>query len=157
MHLVIWGHSCFLDYSHPNSLFTLKDGGYGRYSRLSYLSSSSVLTREKVAGGLQIAGSVSPGLRNRHFLKVCLLVEHGAETFHFTPFCCSVSQSCPSLCNPTDCSTLDFPVWAQSCSNSCPLSHWVGDAIQPPHPVSSPAPPVFNLSQHQGPCKWISS
>ena len=35
--------------------------------------------------------------------------------------------------------------------------HWVGDAIQPPHPVSSPSPPTFNLSQHQGLFQWVSS
>ena len=38
--------------------------------------------------------------------------------------------------------------------NSC---HWVGDAIQPSHPLSSPSPPVFNLSQHQGLFQWLSS
>ena len=35
--------------------------------------------------------------------------------------------------------------------------HQVGDAIQPPHPLSSPSPPAFNLSQHQGRFKWVSS
>ena len=35
--------------------------------------------------------------------------------------------------------------------------HWVGDAIQPPHPLSSPSPPALNLSQHQGLFKWVSS
>ena len=35
--------------------------------------------------------------------------------------------------------------------------HWVGDAIQPPHPLSSPFPPAFNLSQHQGLFQWVSS
>ena len=39
-------------------------------------------------------------------------------------------------------------------SNSCPL---VGDVIQPSHPLSSPSPPAFNLSQHQGLFRWISS
>ena len=34
--------------------------------------------------------------------------------------------------------------------------HWVGDAIQPPHPLSSPSPPTFNLSHHQGLFKWVS-
>ena len=33
---------------------------------------------------------------------------------------------------------------------------WVGDAIQPSHPLSSPAPPTFNLSQHQGLFKRVS-
>ena len=35
--------------------------------------------------------------------------------------------------------------------------HWVGDAIQPSHPLSSPSPPAFNLAQHQGLFKWVSS
>ena len=35
--------------------------------------------------------------------------------------------------------------------------HWVGDAIQPSHPLSSPSPPAFSLSQHQGLFKWVSS
>ena len=34
---------------------------------------------------------------------------------------------------------------------------WVGDTIQPSHPLSSPSPPAFNLSQHQGLCQWVSS
>ena len=36
-------------------------------------------------------------------------------------------------------------------------AHWVGDAIQPFHPLSSPSPPTFNLSQHQGLFQWVSS
>ena len=39
-------------------------------------------------------------------------------------------------------------------SNSCPLSRW---SIQPSHLLSSPSPPAFNLSQHQGLFKWVSS
>ena len=41
-----------------------------------------------------------------------------------------------------------------ACSNSCPLSH---DAIQSSHPLSSPSPPAFSLSQHQGLFQWVSS
>ena len=41
------------------------------------------------------------------------------------------------------------------CSNSCPLSHGHGDAIQPSHPLSLPSPPVLNLSQHQGLYQWV--
>ena len=37
------------------------------------------------------------------------------------------------------------------------LVHWVGDAIQPYHPLSSPSPPAPNLSQHQGLFQWVSS
>ena len=43
---------------------------------------------------------------------------------------------------------------ARACSNSCSL---VGDAVQPSHPLSSPSPPAFNLSQHQGLFQWVSS
>ena len=35
--------------------------------------------------------------------------------------------------------------------------HWVGDAIQPSHPLSSPSPPALNLFQHQGLFKWVST
>ena len=42
-------------------------------------------------------------------------------------------------------------------SNSCPLSDVHGDAIESSHPLSSPSPPAFNLSQHQGLFKWVSS
>ena len=35
--------------------------------------------------------------------------------------------------------------------------HWVSDAIQPSHPLSSSSPPAFNLSQHQGHFQWVSS
>ena len=42
-------------------------------------------------------------------------------------------------------------------SNSHPSIHPVGDAIQPSHLLSSPSPPAFNLSQHQGLFQWVSS
>ena len=48
---------------------------------------------------------------------------------------------------------LYFPLSPRVCSNSCP---WVSDAIQPSHPLSSPSPPAFYLSQHQGLFKWLS-
>ena len=59
---------------------------------------------------------------------------------HWLVCCCSVAQSCPTLCNPMDCSTLGPPSPSPSpraCSNSCP--NWVSDDIQPPHPLSSPS------------------
>ena len=69
----------------------------------------------------------------------------------------SVSQSCPTLCNPMDCSTPDFPVHHQLLELTQTYVHWVNDAIQPSHPLSSPSPPAFSLSQHQGLFKWVSS
>ena len=59
----------------------------------------------------------------------------------------SVTQSCLTLCDPMDCSTPDFPVHHQLPDLA---QNRVGDAIQPSHPLSSPSPPAFNLSQHQG-------
>ena len=59
----------------------------------------------------------------------------------------SVIQSCPTLCNPMDCSMPGCPVHHQLPElTQTP----VGEAIQPSHPLSSPSPPAFNLSQHQG-------
>ena len=66
----------------------------------------------------------------------------------------SVTQSCPTLCNPMDCS---MPVHHQLLEFIQIQAHWVGDAIQPSHPLSSPTLPTFNLSQHQGLFKWVSS
>ena len=67
----------------------------------------------------------------------------------------SVAQSCPTLCSPMDCSTPGFPVHGNSRSLLRHISF--SDAIQPSHPLSTPSPPAFNLSQHQGLFKWVSS
>ena len=62
----------------------------------------------------------------------------------------SVAQSCPSLCHTMDYSTSGFPVHHQLPELTQTYVHWVGDAIQPSHPLPSPSPPAFNLSQDQG-------
>ena len=69
----------------------------------------------------------------------------------------SIGQSCPTLCNSMDCGTPGLPVHCQLPEFSQTHVHWVGDAIQPSHPLSSPSPLAFNLSQHQGLFKWVSS
>ena len=61
----------------------------------------------------------------------------------------SIAQSCPTLCDPMDCSTPGFPVHPQLLELAQTHVHRVGDAIQPSHPFLSPSPPAFNLSQHQ--------
>ena len=68
----------------------------------------------------------------------------------------SVAQSCPILCDPMDCSTPDLPVHRHPELTQTHV-HWVSDAIQPSHPLSSPSPPALNLSQHPGLFKWVSS
>ena len=61
------------------------------------------------------------------------------------------------LWNPKGCSTPGFPVQHQLLEFTQTHVHTFGDAIQPSHPLSSPSPPAFNLSQHQGLFKWVSS
>ena len=68
----------------------------------------------------------------------------------------SIAQSCPTLCDPMDCSTPGLPGHHQLPEFTQTHVHWVGDDIQPSHPLSSPSP-AFNLSQHQGLFKWDSS
>ena len=55
-----------------------------------------------------------------------------------------------------DCSMSAFPVHHQLLELAQTHTHWVGDAIQPSHPLSLPSPPTFNLAQHQGLFKWVS-
>ena len=70
---------------------------------------------------------------------------------------CSVAQSCLALCDPMDCSMPGFHVHYQLPEPAQTQVHWVGDAIQPPHPLLSTSPPAFNLCQHQGLFQWVSS
>ena len=69
----------------------------------------------------------------------------------------SVAQSCPTLCDPMDSSMPGFLVLHQLPEFTQTLLHWVSNAIKPSHPLSSPSPPDFNLSLHQGLFKWVSS
>ena len=72
-----------------------------------------------------------------------------------TPFQFQFSLSVVS--DPIDCSIPGLPVNQQLPELTQSHVHWVGDAIQPSHPLSSPSPPAFNLSQHQGLFQWVSS
>ena len=74
--------------------------------------------------------------------------------FYFPHTIRSVTQSCPTLCDPMDCSTPghhQLPEFTQT------HVHWVSDAIQPSHPLSSPSPPAPNPSQHQSFFQWVNS
>ena len=68
----------------------------------------------------------------------------------------SVTQSCPTLCDPMDYSTSGLPVHHQLPEFTQTHVHWVGNAIQPSHPMSSPSP-TSSLFQHQGLFQWVSS
>ena len=64
---------------------------------------------------------------------------------------------CLTLCKPMDCRMLDFPVHHQTTELVQTHVHWVSDAIQPSHLLSSLSPSIFNLSQQQGLFQWVSS
>ena len=69
----------------------------------------------------------------------------------------SVTQSCPTLRDPVNCSTPGLLVHHRFLEFIQTHVHWVGDAIQPSHPLSSPSPPALDLSQHKGLFKCVSS
>ena len=69
----------------------------------------------------------------------------------------SVTQLCPTVCNPMNCSMPGLLVHHQLLEFTPTRVHWVGDGIQPSHPLSSPSPPALNLSQHHGLFKWVNS
>ena len=69
----------------------------------------------------------------------------------------SVAQLCLTLCGPVNHGTPGLHVHHQFLESTQTHVHWVGDAIQPSHSLSSPSAPALNLSQHQGLFKWVSS
>ena len=68
----------------------------------------------------------------------------------------SVTQLYPTLCHPIDCSAPGLPVHHQLPEFNQTHVHSVSDAIQWSHPLSSPSPPAFNLSQHQSLCNELA-
>ena len=84
------------------------------------------------------------------------------KAFHFIPFSSSVqfssvAQSCPTLCNPMNCSTPGLPVHHHLPEFTQTHVHQVSDAIQPSHPWPSPSPPAPIPSEHQGLFQWANS
>ena len=71
--------------------------------------------------------------------------------------CCSVTQSCPTVCDPTGCSTPGFLVLQYLLELAQIHVHPVHEAIQSSHTQLSPSPPAFNPSQHQGLFQWVGS
>ena len=74
------------------------------------------------------------------------------SSVHFS----SVAQLCPILCDAMNYSMPGLPVHHQLLEFTQTHVHWVGDTIQPSHPLSSPSPPALNPSQHQGLFQWVS-
>ena len=118
-----------------------------------------------LAGSLLTDGLSPAGLPDRRLLLTSLwdafLQDSCSHFIHWSPqsvfLCCSVTQWCPTLCDPMDCSTPGFRVHHQLLELAQTHVHWVGDVIQPSHPLSSSSPPAFNLSHNQGLLQWVSS
>ena len=98
---------------------------------------------------------------NKHCVRQCMwnVCELSHVNFQNNPVSSvgSVTQSCPTLCDPMDCSTPGFPVHHQLPELTQTHVHHISDAIQPSHPLSSPFPPILNLSQYQGLFQWVRS
>ena len=92
-----------------------------------------------------------------HFSKLGWISYPCTKKSNLIRHCCSVTESCLTLCYSMDCSMPGFPVLHHLSELAKSHVHWVGDAIQPTHSLSSPSLPAFNLSQHQGLFKWVSS
>ena len=92
---------------------------------------------------------------------MCFLVPHLKKFYVFNALgifqFSSFAQSRSTLCDPIDCSTPGFPVHHQLPELAQTHVHHISDAIKPSYPLSSPSPPAFNLSQHQGLFQRVSS
>ena len=86
-------------------------------------------------------------------LHISLGLRHNSSYLQFS----SVTQSCLTLCKHMYCSMPGLPVHHQLPEFTQTNVHWVGDATQPSRCLSSPSPPTFHLSQHQGIFQWVSS
>ena len=89
-------------------------------------------------------------------------LNHVKLSFPQRKSCCySVAKSCPALCDPMNYSMPGFPILHYLQEFARTHVHWVDDAIQPSHPLSSsfslPSPSVFNLSKLQGLFQWVGS
>ena len=119
-----------------------------------YLSASQLVwTRTCLRGHREVQAGPSHSLCRTDFIwNMSLMVPPLRVSVQFN----SVAQSSPTLCDPMDCSTPGLPIHHQFPEFTQTHVHWVGNAIQPSHPLSSPSP-AFNLSQHRGLFKWVSS
>ena len=79
------------------------------------------------------------------------------DCFYYAMLVSSVDQSCPTLCDPMNCSTPGLPVHHQLPKFTQTHIYWIDDAIQPSHPLSSPSAPAPNPSQHQSLFQWVNS
>ena len=125
-------------------LWSRREGSERRGGREKRDTSTLVRTnrREAIIGNTIVKKKYSDQLK----LHVAQVSNKKACSVEFS----SVTQLCPTLCNPMNCSTPGLPVHRKLLEFTQTHVHQVGDAIQPSHPLLSPSPPAPNPTQHQG-------
>ena len=84
------------------------------------------------------------------------VIDHDYIFFILSPCCCSVTQSCPTLCNSMECNMPGLSVPHYLLKLSQVHVHGISDATQPSHPLTPSSPPTLSLSQHWGLFQWVS-
>ena len=123
--------------------------------------------KHRYAGAIPARQNLSPRVHvNRQRWRV---KPQGTATWKFHPvryftpwnppelWCCSVAKTRPTLWDHMNCSMPGFPVLHCLLEFAQTHVHWVSDAIQPSHLLSSPSPPVLNPFQHQCPFQSVGS
>ena len=95
--------------------------------------------------------------REHHWNLKCQDANLKIDLFYTKHQFSSVTQSCPTLCDPMNLSTPGLPIHHQLLEFTQTHVHRVSDAIQPSHPLSSPSAPAPNPSQHQSLFQWVNS
>ena len=149
--------SMFISDIQPPSLFRDMKAGRARKPSPCSPTPCMVLPSHGLAADLQVWCPSLSYYRTwscfRFLLFSFLYIYIYINTYQFS----SVTQSCPTLCDPMNRSTPGLPVHHQLLEFTQTHVHRVDDAIQPSHPLSSPFPPAPNPSQHQSLFQWVNS
>ena len=133
------------------------------YALLSFLPRQKATAYLKLLKCLRAKPICSSEKRLRISSSVWASIQWGSRTLGFEGMSAcsvqfsSVTQSCPTLCDPMNRSTPGLPVHHQLPEFTQTHVHWVSDAIQLSHPLSSPSPSAPNPSQHQSLFQWVNS
>ena len=142
---IVWGRGCFLYFNlriskWPSCVF-LKESSFLHWSAVPHCHKSNICL---------FIGLFLYSLLLCHFVYSCTSITF-SNSLQFS------RSLCPTPCDPMNHSRPGLPVHHQLPEFTQIHVHWVGDAIQPSHPLSSPSPPALSLSQHQGLFKWVCS
>ena len=161
LHLLHWKHRVLVPPGGQTSLLTIRSHGMWAVLKEKSRLEQGWFLQVRAIPGEGHSWEPSPTRISGSWMSVSILKRELSDVSQnplqgFLVQFSSVAQSCPTLYDPMDCSTPGFPVHHQLREFTQIHAHWVSDAIQPFHPLLSPRP-AFNLSQHQGLFKWVSS